>query len=80
MSEENKKQNRRKFITWGVVSAAALTAFRFVIPSQVSKAKKKETVKMLTEDGKLVEVDVTAFHSSTRKQVSNKELQNWIKK
>ncbi len=80
MSEENKKQNRRKFIGWGLVSAAALTAFRFVMPSQANKSGRKETVKMLTQDGKLVEVDVTAFHSSPRKQVSNQELQNWIKK
>jgi len=74
MTNENKKQSRRKFIVWGVASAAVFSAVKFLIPS-----RKKETVKMLTQDGKLVEVDMAAI-SPKKKKVTNEELQNWIKK
>ena len=75
MTTENKNQNRRKFIVWGVVSAALLTAAKFILPSK----KKPETVKMLTQDGKLVEVDIAVLPSK-KKKITNGELQNWIKK
>jgi cobalamin biosynthesis protein CbiD len=75
MDTENKNQTRRKFITWGVASAAVLAAFKFIRPSP----KKPETVKMLTQDGKLVEVDIASLPSN-KKKITNGELQNWIKK
>ncbi len=75
MTTENKNQSRRKFISWGVASAAVLAAFKFIKPA----AKKTETVKMLTQEGKLVEVDIAAL-SASRKKISDTELQNWIKK
>ena len=75
MTSENKNQSRRKFISWGVASAAVLAAFKFIKPA----AKKAETVKMLTQEGKLVEVDIAAL-SASRKKISDTELQNWIKK
>jgi hypothetical protein len=74
-NEIKKNQSRRKFIAWSVASAAVLAAFKFVRPS----SKKPETVKMLTQDGKLVEVDIAAL-TATRKKITNGELQNWIKK
>ncbi|CAN5664348.1 hypothetical protein BH11BAC3_BH11BAC3_17490 [soil metagenome] len=75
MAIEDKKKSRRKFITWGVASATLFTAFKFLRPS----TKKPTTVKMLTEDGKLVEVDIAAL-SGEKKKITNGELQNWIKK
>ena len=75
MTIENKNQSRRKFIAWGVASAALFSAIKFMLPSP----KKNETVKMLTQDGKLVEVDMAALPSQ-KKKITNKELQNWIKK
>jgi hypothetical protein len=45
----------------------------------VKVAPKKQVVKMLTEDGRLVEVD-GALLSASRKKITNSELQNWIKK
>lgn len=75
MTTENKNQSRRKFISWGVASAAVLAAFKLVKPA----AKKTETVKMLTQEGKLVEVEIAAL-SASRKKISDTELQNWIKK
>ena len=75
MTTENKNQSRRKFISWGVASAALLTAVKFILPSK----KKPETVKMLTQDGKLVEVDIASLPPQ-KKKVTNDELKNWIKK
>ena len=75
MVTENKNQSRRKFIAWGVASAALFSAIKFLRPSP----QKTETVKMLTQDGKLVEIDMAALPSQ-KKRITNKELQNWIKK
>ena len=76
MDNEIKKQSRRKFITWGIASAAIFSAVRFLQPS---RKKEKTTVKMLTQDGKLVEVDIASLPAK-KKKISDKELQNWIKK
>jgi hypothetical protein len=75
MSTEINKQSRRKFLGWGLASAAVFSAVKFMLPTR----KKPQTVKMLGQDGKLVEVDMAAL-SSTKKKVTNSELQNWIKK
>ncbi len=76
MNMDNSLQTRKKFIGLGITAAALLTAFRFFIPE---KKKKSETVTMLTQDGKLVLVNVEALPAK-KKKISNKELQNWIKK
>lgn len=77
MTNENKKQSRRRFIGWGIASAAIFSAVKFILPSR--KKEVKETVKMLTRDGKLVEIDMAVLPSK-RKKISDKELQNWIQK
>ncbi|HEY5405495.1 MAG TPA: hypothetical protein VIJ92_00345 [Ginsengibacter sp.] len=76
MDNENKIQSRKKFIGVGISAAALLTAFRFFIPGK--KTKKSGTVKMLTQDGKLVEVDIAALPTK-KKKITNKEMQTWIK-
>ena len=76
MDNENKIQSRKKFIGLGISAAALFTAFKFWTPK---KKKETKTVKMLTQDGKLVEVDIAAL-SPKKKKITNKELQNWITK
>lgn len=76
MSIENKKESRRRFIGWGIASAAFFSAVKFILPI---KKEKKQTVKMLTQDGKLVEVDIAALPPK-KKKITNQELQNWIAK
>jgi hypothetical protein len=76
MDNDNKLQTRKRFIGFTITAAGLLTAFRFFIPE---KKKKPETVKMLTQDGKLVEVDIGAIPSQ-KKKITNNELQNWINK
>ena len=54
MDNDNTIQTRKKFIFLGISAAALFTVFRFFIPG---KRKKLTTIKMLTQDGKLVEMD-----------------------
>ena len=74
MTDQNKNQSRRKFIGWGIASAAVFSVFKWLRPSA-----KKETVKMLTQEGKLVEVDIASLPPQ-KKKITNTELQNWIRK
>jgi hypothetical protein len=46
---------------------------------RIPKKKKSETVKMLTQDGKLVEIDKKLL-ASPGKKISDIELQQWVKK
>jgi len=77
MDNESKIQSRKKFIGAGISAVALLTALRFFIPGK--KTKKSGTLKMLTQDGKLVEVDIAALPTK-KKKITNKEMQTWIKK
>ena len=67
---------RKKFIWWGATLLASVAAIRF-IPG--SRNKKPGTVKMLTQDGKLVEVDKEQLQNAGKK-ITIEELQQWIKK
>ncbi len=40
----------------------------------------KKTVKMLTQDGKLVEVEVSNLASNNKQKISKEELMAWVKK
>ncbi|HZX75156.1 MAG TPA: hypothetical protein VFE57_12090 [Cyclobacteriaceae bacterium] len=68
--------SRKKFLFSGL-SLAAITAFFF--KREVKPEEKKQTVKFLTQDGKLVEIDVDKLPSS-KKAATKEDLQNWIKK
>ncbi len=68
------KQNRKKFLLAGL-GLTAVAAF-FKVEKQ---PEKKNTIKFLTQDGKLVEIDADKL--PTTKQVASKsDVQNWIKK
>lgn len=73
------KQNvsRKKFVFWGLGLVSSLSVLKFAF-----RSKKKDTkmVKMLTEDGKLVEVNASLLSENNKKKITNKELQAWIKK
>ena len=82
-----KTTSRRKFLwLFSILSAFAAVAsssslhFLGKIHSNFGKpGNKKRTVKMLTQDGRLVEVDESLL-TVNRKKVTNAELQQWIKK
>ncbi len=63
---DNKKptdKSRRWFLTGGLLD----------------RAKKKEMVKMLTADGKLVEIEKSLLDAiATRQRASNQEIYKWM--
>jgi hypothetical protein len=79
--------SRRKFV-WGVgilsafAAVGAATGLPFFGKKNAISLKaegKNSTVKMLTEDGRLVEIDEVLI-TSGKKKISNTELQQWVKK
>jgi hypothetical protein len=76
MQEFEKLESRKKFLWWSAAALSSVTVLKFF---KVPKKKKIETVKMLTRDGKLVAVNAAAIPNK-KKKITNKELQNWIKK
>lgn len=76
METTAKKPSRKKFIGWGTALLAAVAAWRFF---PVKPKANSTTVKMLTRDGKLVEVD-KRFLASGGEKIKTKELQDWVKK
>ena len=74
MTDNKQNSSRRKFVEWGMGALAAFSAIGLFF----SQKKKKKIVKMLTQDGHLVEVD-EALIKSTGKKVNNKEIHSWVK-
>ncbi len=69
--------SRRKFTFLGLGVLSSFTVFRFFAPAN-DKGNKK-MVRMLAQDGTLVEVDTSLLTAGKRK-VSTEEVQHWIKK
>ena len=84
MADNNiKSVSRKKFVKWsGLGSLGLLIGGRFAnffsSDSSASKSGKPTTVKMLTEDGKLVEVDISKLPKE-RTKISNEDVHSWIK-
>ena len=78
------KNNRLKLIL-GLGVLSLLPLLKFSLFSKKSKAiscspaAQEGTVRMLTQDGKLVDVEVSKL-GSARQKVSDKELLAWVKK
>ena len=74
MEQKPNTSSRRKFVFWGLGIVSSLTALKMMLP----KKKKTVTVKMLSEDGKLVEVDAGKI-KRTGVKVSDKDVITWVK-
>jgi len=72
---KNNSRSRRKFVLWSSVLASGMAVLSFGIFSR----RRQETVKLLTQDGKLVEVDKRML-GGKKKKIAASELQNWIKR
>ena len=77
MEESPKTSNRRKFLLWSATILSSLTLLKFI---PATKKEKKETVKMLTQDGKLVEVEIDKLNDGKRNRISDEELKSFVKK
>ena len=79
MESSPKPTSRKKFLWWGTALLAAGTALRWLPFGRNRKPAGGTTVKMLTQNGTLVEIDSRLVNSSGKK-ISNEELQKWIKR
>ena len=77
MEQSKRPGSRKKFLLWSAAILSAVTVLKF-IPG--NKEKKKNTVKMLTQDGKLVEVDADKLYCGSRKKITDEQLKNWVNK
>jgi len=77
MQDSPTPTSRKKFLLWTATVLSSVAAFK-LIPS--TKKKQTDTVKMLTEDGTLVEIDRDKIPGTKRKRITNPELQAWVKK
>jgi hypothetical protein len=74
---ENKKVSRKKFLAWSAGISSLL-----VIPAFLKFSGKKNepgTVKMLTQDGRLVEINKNMI-PGRKSKITDPELKAWIKK
>lgn len=76
MDHHKKNTPRKTILLWGAAILSSLIAIKYV---PFTKKNKKETVKMLSQDGQLVEIDKELLASSGKK-ISDTELQNWVRK
>ena len=78
--ENNKLQSRKKFLgisITGITAAASFGGLRFFTPG---KKEKKNTVKMLTQDGRLVEIDADKVYKGNNRKISDEQLKNFVHK
>lgn len=74
--KKDEKQNRRKFLSLGLLSGAAI--FTQTVQAEPIPESPEETVMLLTADGKLVEVKKsTVQKAKSGNKVSNQEILKW---
>jgi hypothetical protein len=73
--QNGEKLSRGKFMKWLGISSA-FTVFGLTLFTKKKQAPK--TVRMLTEDGKLVEIDESLL-SAPKRKITNDELRSWVK-
>ena len=77
MQNEQKPLSRKNFLSWTAGIGALLAIPAFLRPSKKKQVSK--TVKMLTQDGKLVMVDVANI-PGRKKRISDKDIHTWVNK
>lgn len=83
MENEKAKPSRRKFVLgFGIVSLLSAIGLGIGRKKEIVSCDpdpKKKTIKMLTQDGKLVEIDEDRL-SGHRKKITDDELKSFVKK
>lgn len=76
----DKSLDRRRFLKFGMGIMAGLGIISTVGGmSRVLDKKKTNKVKMLTEDGRLVEIDLGNIEKVVTDRASNEDVQHWMK-
>ncbi len=68
--------SRKNFLLLGIAAFFSAAGLNFLTRP---KKKKAVTVKMLTQDGRLVEIDKNII-AARGKKITDTELQQWVKK
>ena len=76
METENRPVSRKKFVLWSAGVLSIVTAARYFFRPGIKKNSK--TVKMLTQDGQLVEIEQGVIPEAKRK-ITDIELKVWVK-
>jgi hypothetical protein len=74
MQTNSNSSSRKKFLRWTGLTVLVAAFARFSGFAQ----KKKQTVRMLTQDGRLVEIDSKAL-GKPGKKITHDELLGWVK-
>ena len=69
------KKDRRKVLYWMAGALSVLMFWKYAPKPE----KKCETIKMLTEDGSLVEVDIK-YLKGERTKLKSDEFHSWVKR
>ena len=75
--QHTKITSRKKFLLWGATLLSSVTVLKFI---SGNKQQKNETIKMLTQDGKLVEIDREKLYGSKRNKITDEQLKSWVNK
>lgn len=76
---EKKQVSRKKFLLWGVgVSSVLALPSIFLFGRKKAEPAPANMVRMLGEDGKLVEVDMSKIAGSQGK-IKDKDIHTWVK-
>ena len=76
MTFNQKNNSRRRFLWGGLGILSGISVFRFI--SSKKRVSTSATAKMLTEDGRLVEVDMEKI-KRTGNKITDKDVINWVK-
>ena len=76
MEKEIKGLSRKNFLSWsiGITSILAIPAF-----FKTKRKKESQKVKMLTQDGRLVEIDVENIPAKKGK-IKDADIHTWVNK
>jgi hypothetical protein len=77
MESEQKQVSRKSFLSWTAAIGALVAIPAFLRPTKKKAALK--TVKMLTQDGRLVMIDVANIPNK-KKKITLDALHNWVNK
>jgi len=77
IQRDHKPLSRKKFVVWTAGILTAMTALTFFTRS--APQKKTRTVKMLTRDGRLVEIEISRLPSK-RKRIKDDDIHEWIQR
>lgn len=73
------KENKRRSFLKNVLGFGAVFGLTSVVKGS-SKVEQKEKIKMLTPDGRLIEIDQSQIENEvTVKRASNEEVLKWMK-